>query len=195
MNPGPPPPCGPCTLFSLDRVSSTGDVCMSLSSSRVLFRGERVSSSWSRPLMESVPPESWRVGVTGEGSGSISPPVDRLCGDGERGEGWCVPLIVPLSRCQQPLDSPEGHPEGPSGRVLSPLPIRRSDPPGSARLTPTTARYGTRSRYLAAALPKARRVVTSAGNSSGTLFPGLARTLDNIDAVFLFSLPHTRSKR
>ena len=128
MNPGPPPPCGPCTLFSLDRVSSTGDVCMSLSSSRVLFRGERVSSSWSRPLMESVPPESWRVGVTGEGSGSISPPVDRLCGDGERGEGWCVPLIVPLSRCQQPLDSPEGHPEGPSGRVLSTLSIRRIQP-------------------------------------------------------------------
>ena len=88
MNPGPPPPDGPCTLFSLDRVSSTGDE-WSLSSSRVLFLGERVSSSESRPLMERCPPESSRVGVCGDAC-SISPPVARLCGDGDSGEGRSI---------------------------------------------------------------------------------------------------------
>ena len=89
MNPGPPPPDGPCTLFSLDRVSSTGDE-WSLSSSRVLFLGERVRSSESRPLMERCPPESsWRAGVCGDAC-SISPPVARLCGDGDSGEGRSI---------------------------------------------------------------------------------------------------------
>ena len=90
MNPGPPPPDGPCTEFSLDRVSSTGDE-WSLSSSRVLFLGERAVEGTQACLM-----------VRPQGN-----PPEWVCGDA------CSPVVAwsPASAETATARDPRVHPE------------------------------------------------------------------------------------